>query len=150
MHLEPLLVIVVQVAPPVDLGPQPVGSRRVIPFVGGTFTGRDGLSGTIAPGGADWQTLRDDGVLDIGAHYALVTEQGEAVEVRSTGVRDATPEVAARIAAGEPVDPSEYYFRTHIRLTTSAPRLSWMNRIIAVSDGRREQSQVHIHVHEVR
>ncbi len=150
MHLEPLLAIVVRVDPPVDLGAQPVGARRVIPFVGGTFTGRDGLSGTIAPGGADWQTLRDDGVLDIGAHYALRTDDGEAIEVLSTGVRDATPEVAARIAAGEPVDPSEYYFRTHIRLSTAAPRLAWMNRIIAVSNGRREQSLVHIDVHEVR
>jgi hypothetical protein len=149
MHLEPLLSIVVRVDPPVDLGPQPAGARRVIPFIGGTFTGRDGLSGTLTAGGADWQTLRDDGVLDIGAHYALVTDAGESIEVHSTGVRDASPEVAARIAAGEPVDPSEYYFRTHIRLTTSAPRLAWMNRIIAVSNGRREQSTVHIDVHQV-
>ena len=70
--------------------------------------------------------------------------------MRSTGVRDATPEVAARIAAGEAVDPSEYYFRTHIRLTTTSPRLAWMNRIVAVSNGRREQSTVRIDVHEVR
>lgn len=150
MHLEPLLAIVVRVDPPVDLGPQPNGQRRVIPFVGGTFTGRGGLQGTIAAGGADWQTLRDDGVLDIDAHYCLVTDEGECIEVRSTGVRDASPDVAARIAAGEPVDPSEYYFRTHIRLSTSSPRLTWMNRIVAVSNGRRDQAQVHIDVHEVR
>lgn len=150
MHLEPLLAIVVRVDPPVDLGVQPDGGRRVIPFVGGTFTGRDGLRGTIAAGGADWQTLRPDGVLDIDAHYALLTDEGESIEVRSTGVRDATPEVAARIAAGDPVDPSEYYFRTHIRLTTTSPRLAWMNRIVAVSNGRREQSSVHIDVHVVR
>lgn len=150
MHLEPLLAIVVRVDPPVELGAQLTGQRRVIPFLGGTFTGRDGLRGTIAAGGADWQTLRADGVLDIDAHYALVTDEGESIEVRSTGVRDATPEVAARIAAGEPVDPSEYYFRTHIRLTTTSSRLAWMNRIVAVSNGRREQSMVHIDVHEVR
>lgn len=150
MELAPLIAIQVQVEPPHELGSQPAGQRRVIVFSGGTFTGRDGLAGVVAAGGADWQTLRPDGVLDIDAHYSLVTEQGEHIEVRSTGVRDAVPDVARRIAAGEPVDPSEYYFRTHIRLTTSAPRLEWMNRIIAVSNGRRDRSVVHIDVHEVR
>ncbi|MBI4935201.1 MAG: DUF3237 domain-containing protein [Actinobacteria bacterium] len=150
MELAPLIAIQVQVEPPHELGSQPAGERRAIVFSGGTFTGRDGLTGVVAAGGADWQTLRPDGVLDIDAHYALVTEQGEHIEVRSTGVRDASPEVARRIAAGEPVDPSEYYFRTHIRLTTSAPRLEWMNRLIAVSNGRRDRSVVHIDVHEVR
>lgn len=146
---EPLLTIEIQALPPVDMGSHASGTRRVVPFAGGRFSGRDGLRGELAPGGADYQTLRPDGVLDIDAHYVLITDAGAAIEVHSTGVRDASPQVAARIAAGEPVDPAEYYFRTHIRLTTAAPRWAWMNRRIFVSHGRREQSRVIIEVYEI-
>ncbi len=47
------------------------------------------------------------------------------------------------------MDPDEYYFRTHVRLMTSAPRLGFLNDLLAVSPGRRDQSVVRIDVHEV-
>jgi uncharacterized protein DUF3237 len=144
--LRELLAIEVRVRPVVDLG----GGRRYVPFEGGTFEGRDGLAGTILVGGIDWQRVRPDGVLEIDAHYTLSTDRGEAIEVRSKGLRKASEEVAARLARGEPVDPDEYYFRTHVRLWTSSPRLGWMNDLLAISTGRRDQSVVRIDVHEVR
>ena len=143
--LRELLSIRVDVRPVVDLG----GGRRYVPFDGGTFEGRDGLRGTILEGGVDWQTTRADGVLEIDAHYTLSTDAGERIEVRSTGLRKAAPEVAARLARGDDVDPDEYYFRTHVRFTTAAPPLSWLNDLLAVSTGRRDQSVVRIDVHEV-
>ena len=149
MELRDLLVIDVDVHPVDLLGAFPTGERRVVPFRGGTFEGRDGLRGTLAPGGVDWQLARPDGVLEIDAHYLLRTEQGEPIEVRSTGLRKASPEVAERLARGDEVAASEYYFRTHIRLATSAPRLAWMNDVLAVSTGERRVDAVRIHVHEV-
>jgi Protein of unknown function (DUF3237) len=145
VELRELLLITVQVRPIVDLG----GGRRFVPFDGGTFEGRDGLAGSVLEGGVDWQQVRPDGVLEIDAHYALRTEAGEAVEVISQGVRKASVSVAARLAEGEQVDADEYYFRTLVRLSTAAPRLSWMNDLVAVSTGERQQSTVRIHVHEV-
>jgi Protein of unknown function (DUF3237) len=144
--LRELLSIRVLVRPAVDLG----GGRRYVPFDGGTFTGRDGLRGTIREGGVDWQTVRSDGVLEIDAHYTLSTEAGELIEVRSTGLRKAAPEVAERLGRGDDVDPDEYYFRTHVRFTTAAPRLSWLNDLLGISTGRRDQSVVRIDVHEVQ
>jgi hypothetical protein len=146
VELRELLAIRVLVRPVVDLG----GGRRYVPFDGGTFEGRDGLGGTILEGGVDWQTVRADGVLEIDAHYTLSTAEDERIEVRSRGLRKATPEVAERLARGDDVDPDEYYFRTHVRLATAAPRLSWLNDLLAVSTGRRDQSVVRIDVHEVR
>ena len=143
--LRELLSIQVRVRPVVDLG----GGRRYVPFDGGTFDGRDGLRGTILEGGVDWQTVRPDGTLEIDAHYTLSTDAGERIEVRSTGLRKAAPEVAARLARGDDVDPDEYYFRTHVRFTTAAPPLSWLNDLLAVSTGRRDQSVVRIDVHKV-
>ena len=149
MELLRLLEIDVTVQPMVDLGEFPLGGRRMIVFDGGTFEGRDGLRGTIAPGGVDWQIIRADGVIEIDAHYVLVTDHGEQIEVRSTGIRKATAAVADRLARGEEVAPSEYYFRTHVRLSTSASRLAYMNGILAVSTGERRRGSVRISVHEV-
>jgi Protein of unknown function (DUF3237) len=139
------MTISVSVRPVVDLG----GGRRFVPFADGTFTGVDGLEGTVLDGGVDWQVVRADGVLEIDAHYALRTDAGDAIEVRSSGVRKAPAPVLERIANGEPVAPEEYYFRTHIRLSTAADRLARLNEVIAVSTGERERDVVHIHVHEV-
>jgi hypothetical protein len=145
VELRELLLIMIRVRPIVDLG----GGRRFVAFDGGTFEGRDGLAGSVLDGGVDWQQVRPDGVLEIDAHYTLRTEADEAIEVVSQGVRKASASVAARLTRGEPVDPDEYYFRTLVRLSTAAPRLSWLNDLVAVSTGERQQSTVRIHVHEV-
>jgi hypothetical protein len=145
------MVIEIGVHDLIDIGAVGDGSgRRYVPFTGGEFSGRDGLRGTVAAGGVDWQRARADGALEIDAHYALATDQHEMIEVQSRGLRVAAPEVAARIAAGEAVDPSEYYFRTHVRLATASARLAWMNDILAVSTGERQRDRVRIDVHEVR
>lgn len=145
VELRELMSIYVHVLPLVDLG----GGRRFVPFAGGAFEGRDGLVGSILPGGVDWQTVRTDGTLEIDAHYTLLTDGDEAIEVVSQGLRRATDDVTTRLARGDRVDPDEYYFRTLVRLSTSAPRLSWLNHLVAVSTGRRDQSLVRIDVHEV-
>ncbi len=149
MNLEELLTIDVEVEPILDLGDVGTGVRRLIPFTRGTFRGRDGLQGTLAPGGSDWQLVRPDGTIEIDAHYVLQTDEGALIEVRSTGVRRASAAVLDRITAGEPVDPSEYYFRTHVRLSTADPALRWMNDMIAVSSGERRKSAVRIDVFEL-
>jgi hypothetical protein len=149
MELLRLIEIDVAVQPVVAMGALPLGERRIVVFDGGTFEGRGSLGGTIAPGGADWQTVRADGVIEIDAHYLLLTDDGESIEVRSRGIRKATAAVAERMARGEEVDPAEYYFRTHVRLSTSASRLFWMNDLLAVSTGERRRGTVRISVHEV-
>ena len=145
------MTIVVHADPPRSLGRFPLGERKLTTFTGGIFQGADGtdLQGTIAPGGVDWQTVRHDGAVEIGAHYLLVTDRDESIEVQADGLRIMSPDIAAGFAAGEPLDPDDYYFRTHVRLTTSAPRLAHLKDRIAVSTGERLADAVHIHVHEV-
>jgi hypothetical protein len=145
VELRELMLISVAVGPLVDLG----GGRRFVPFRGGSFEGRDGLAGSILEGGIDWQSVRSDGALEIDAHYTLLTSAGDAIEVRSQGLRTASEAVAAQLARGEAVSPDEYYFRTAIRLSTSAETLHWMNNLIAISTGERARDTVRIHVHEV-
>jgi Protein of unknown function (DUF3237) len=145
IELRALLAIEIDVRPVVDLG----DGRRYVSFAGGRFSGREGLAGRVHEGGVDWQRARPDGVLDIDAHYVLETDDGESIEVRSTGIRKAAPEIAEALTRGEDVDPDSYYFRTHVRFTAFAPKLAWLDDLIAVSTGQRERNLVHIHVHEV-
>lgn len=110
-------------------------------------TRQDRPDGTVIlePGlGADWQTIFADTSADMDTRYAFETDDGALIEVINRGVRHGSPEVIARIAAGEDVDPSEYYMRTHARLETGDPRYEWVNRMLFIGSGGRYASQVRI------
>ncbi len=96
---------------PQEVGDTPAGRRRFIPITGGTFEGPK-LKGTILPGGADAQVIRNDGVTDLVARYTLKVDDGTLIYVVNRGLRHGPPEVMQRLMRGESVDPAAYYFRT--------------------------------------
>lgn len=122
-------------------GPAKHGERRYVPLFGGSVTGPE-LNGRVVEGGVDWQVQRSDGVTDISAHYVLEMADGALVEVQSDGMRHGPPEVMARLRAGEPVAPSEYFFRTLMRFTTGHASWLHLNKVMAVACGQREASRV--------
>ncbi|NBS63740.1 MAG: DUF3237 domain-containing protein [Betaproteobacteria bacterium] len=132
----------------VDVGVTPMGHRRVVNIQGGHFEG-DLISGTVLPGGADWQWVRTDGTIDLDARYTLKTDAGELIQVTSQGLRTASPDVLARLGRGEDVDPALYYFRTVMRFETSAPALLPLTRLLAVAYGRRTRNAVELRVDEI-
>jgi hypothetical protein len=143
---KPLMQIDVVAGPPIALGEVAGHSRRCIPILGGVVSGR--LQGEVLPGGADWQQIGPDGSIEIDARYVLRLTEG-LVEVESRGLRTGPPEVLARLAQGEVVDPSLYYFRTAMRFRSAAPELAWLGRILAVTSGARLAEGVRLLVHEV-
>jgi Protein of unknown function (DUF3237) len=145
---EYLCVLNVEVGEVVSLGDAPYGERRVVNILGGTVDGPD-LKGLIVPGGADWQIVRNDGVVDIDAHYSLLLDDGARVEIVSSGMRHGPGDVLQRLGRGESVDPSEYFFRTFIRFQTGAPRLARLNRTMAVAIGARRNASVELTVYRV-
>lgn len=149
MKLQPLLRAEITLAPLQDLGDAPLGRRRIIPITGGRFRG-ERLSGRVLPGGADWQIVRADGVAQLEARYTLETDDGALIYVRNVGLRHGPPEVLARLAAGEPVDPSLYYMRTTPSFETGAARYAWLNRIVCVATGARLAAAVELEFFEVK
>lgn len=154
MELVPIMRISVGVRPPISAGETPHGEIRVLPFTDGTWEtittdGAEPATGTVADGGTDWQTVRADGGLEIRAHYMLESSEGERIEVISQGLRHATPDVLRRLADGEPVDPSEYYFRTHLRFATGSERFAHLNRLLGVGVGERDAAGVVITAYAV-
>ena len=146
--LLPMTRVECEVGALVSLGGGPYGERRYVPLLGGRVDGPE-LSGSIEGGGVDWQVNRADGVLDIAAHYVIVTPDGARVEVQSTGLRHGPPEVLAALAAGEVVPRERYFFRTLMRFTTGAPPWLHLNRVMAIAVGERLARQVRLDVYRL-
>jgi len=126
----------VVVPPPQRLGAVPQGTRVIAAIAGGTFEGPR-LRGKVLPGGGDWTLLRADGVLELDLRITLETDDGALIGMSSFGLRHGPAEVLAALSRGEPVDPSEYYFRTAPRFETSAPQYAFLNRVMAIASGDR-------------
>jgi Protein of unknown function (DUF3237) len=148
LDTEPIFTINAELAAIMDLGRTPYGGRRFVGILGGRVSGPK-LNGRILPGGADWQIIRSDGAADISARYTIETDSGARVLVASDGLRHGPPEVLEKLARGDSVDPSLYYFRTAMRFEAADPSVDWLNRILAVARGQREAQSVRLEVYEV-
>ena len=140
-QLEFIFAARVTVDKPLDVGDVGKGSRRIVAIVGGEFA-RPQLRGTVLPGGADWQVLRQDGVAELEARYTLRTDDGALIYVRNCALRYGPPQIIAALAAGQPVDPATYYFRGATFFETSAERYVWLTKTIVVCRGERAPAQV--------
>jgi hypothetical protein len=116
--------------------PTPAGERRVGLLKSGRFHGPV-ANGVVLPGGADWMLTGSDGATRLDVRAMLRADDGQVIGITYTGLRAGPPEVLARIAAGEVVDPAAYYMRTAIRFETGPGPLEWLNRVLAVAVGQR-------------
>lgn len=138
----------VSVGPIRDLGSMPHGRRRIIPILSGTVRG-ERLRGEVMPGGADWQYVRGDGVLELEARYSIRAEDGAEIVVVNRGMRRAAPEIMDRLSRGEPVDPTLVYFRTAPVFEAPAGPHQWLNESVFVGTAARFPDRVQIRVFEV-
>lgn len=109
---------VADLEPAVDLGPGPLGERRMVSITGGTFEG-PGLRGKILGGGADRQLLRSDGTRHLDALYEMQTDDGAILTVHN--------QVLTRTDA----DGKPYRF-SHIKITAPQGRYGWLNQFVYV------------------
>jgi hypothetical protein len=124
---------------PVDFGESADGRRRrIVPHVGGSFTG-SGLIGKVLPGvSGDWLTINPDGSSVGDIRMGLHATSGANLYLQMRAVRHGPPEVLARLAAGADVDPSEYVFRAGAQIETPQVELNWLNLgVFTVVAGRR-------------
>jgi len=144
-----LFTVTLQLHPVEDVGNTPAGQRRVIPISGGEFSG-ERMRGSVLPVvGADLLLIRPDGSSQQDVRLLLKTDDGALILMTYRGVRHTSAEVNARLARGEPVAASEYYFRTAPFFETSSEKYGWMNRIVAVGVGDRKPDCVIYEVFEI-
>lgn len=147
--LEFVFEATVTLDPPREVGKTKYGIRRIIGINGGTFKGPH-MSGIVLPGGADWQTIREDGTADLVATYSLQTDDRIIIFIENTGMRTGSPEVLTRLKQGEDVSSTEYYMRTATKFEVDAnSKYSWLNRSVFISTGMRKANKVILHFYKV-
>jgi hypothetical protein len=146
--LEFIFEAKVTIDAPIEVGVTTYAKRRIIPITGGTFEGPN-MKGTVLSGGADWQTIRADGNVDLEARYTLKTEDGVLIYIQNKGMRVAKPEVMARILKGEKVDTKEYYFRTSAIFEVAEGKYDWLSKCIILSSAARMKEYVLLRFYKV-
>ena len=86
--------------------------------------------------------LKKDKALCIRAIDYFETSQIVTFFTRDTGKISA-------IAKGEETDYGDTYFMTQPRFETGDPRYQWLNRIVAVAEGRVLPNAVEYHVYQL-
>ena len=135
MKLEPLMEYRAELKPGTLVGDGPLGRRNIVDVAGGSFEGPE-LRGRILPSGADWLLVRSDGmgVLDVRATFE--TEDGAYIYVTYNGLLELDEKVQAALEGGGSTEYGEVYFVTQPRFETGDARYAWLNRVLAVAEGR--------------
>jgi hypothetical protein len=140
--------LVIQIGAPIVAGDFGHGVRRIVPILGGDVRG-EGISGTIFPCGADFQTIRPNGLTELEAKYAFEMDDGAIVYIENIGIRFGPKELLDRIAKGESVDPALIYFRSVPKFETGAEEYRWLMENLFIGVGARHPDRVVIDVHQV-
>ncbi len=135
-------------APPVEQGEIDGKRKRFIPITGGSVDGPK-LQGEVLAGGGDWQAIGPDGRTEIYARYSVKTKDGTVIAIINPGVRTGPKEVIARLAKGEDVDPSLYYFRTTPSFDVKPGPYEWLRNKVFIARGIRKPDYVVIDYYEV-
>jgi hypothetical protein len=146
--LEYAFTITATIGAPLTGADSPLGDRLHIPITGGTVEG-PALAGIVMPGGSDWPLLRRDGNSRISARYTIMADDGTPIMVENDGLRVSSAEVTARLRAGEPVDASEYYFRTTPIFEAPDGPHQWLNEAVFVASLARAGDEILVAVYRV-
>jgi Protein of unknown function (DUF3237) len=140
--------LAIRIGAPIVAGDLGYGVRRIVPILGGEVRG-EGMRGTIFPYGADFQTIRPNGLTELEAKYVFEMDDGAIVYIENIGIRFGPKQLLDRIAAGEIVDPALIYFRSVPKFETGAAKYRWLMENLFVGVGARHPDRVELEVHQV-
>ena len=119
-------------SPPEVIGPTPSGLRLNAYITGGTIGGPR-LRGVLRPVGADWLTVRTDGVCILDVRATMESHDGALIYAEYTGVSDPGIDTYQRFLDGTP--PHRLTIRGVPRMMTTHPDYLWLNRLQCVNVG---------------
>ena len=130
-----LFTLSIDLHPTIELGDSPVGGRRIFPVSGGRFEG-ERIDGEVLPvAGSDYLLVRSDGSRQQDVRLLLRASNGDVIIMTYRGVRRASAEFDARLAAGENVPSSDYYLRTAPFFETASREHDWLNGVVSIGMG---------------
>ncbi len=134
-HLEHVFAYTATLKPAEVLGPVPEGLRAVFHISGGTVQGPR-LNGTVRAFGADWFTLRRDGVGVLDVRAAFLTHDGAEIHAHYNGLTDLGPQGYEDFVAGR--SSPRLSIRTTPVMRTAHPAYEWMQRCVFVGIGEAD------------
>ncbi len=143
--LDYVFTIEAEIDRPLTGGPSPRGERLHIPITGGRVYGPR-LTGRILPGGSDWPLIGSDGHSRIEAHYTIKAEDGTPIYVVNRGLRVSSDAVRAKLRAGEPVEPHQYYMRGAPVFDAPSGPHAWLSERLFVCSLAPGRNSVNIQV----
>jgi hypothetical protein len=148
MKLEPLMTLRADLEAPIVIGAAPQGMRTITNVTGGSFEGAR-LRGRILPGGGDWFLVDGEGVGRLDVRIALETADGARIYVQYYGVGVINEKVKAALEKGGATEFGDTYFMTQLHFETGDARYSWLNRVLAVAEGRLRAGGVEYRIFEL-
>ena len=132
------------------IGPVHEGFRANAYISGGEVSGPK-LRGKLRPVGADWLTVRTDGVGILDVRATIETHDGALIYVTYTGVLDLGEDGYQKFSRGE-LPPSGTPIRMSPRCCTSHPDYQWLTRLhcLGIGEAFLERSEVRYDVYAVR
>jgi hypothetical protein len=128
-------------AEPEIIGPVGEGLRLITPIAGGEVTGPR-LSGKIRPTGADWATIRRDGVVVIDVRATLETDDGALIQLTYTGRGDLGEGGYESFLRGDPVPVVP--LRIVPVMQCSHPDYAWLDRPQFVGVGAADLAKLSV------
>jgi hypothetical protein len=125
------------------IGPKPWGGLvGFVSVAGGTVSGPR-FNGRVVPfSGGDYANIRNDGVVDLNAHYLLEADDGTLIYMRNTGyIHTTAPLIGAEGAMTPPVQ--NQYFRVTPKFETPVGPHEWLGKTVIVGMGERKTDPDH-------
>jgi Protein of unknown function (DUF3237). len=130
LEAELVLEISVNCGEILTIGDTPKGFLRVIPIIGGSFSGA-GIKGEVIPGGADWNTKMSGLVTHVLAKYTLKTDDGVFISIENEGFLD--------------IERPETYIRTVPKFQVlSGSKYDWLRSGVFVGSLRRKECEEYV------
>lgn len=149
--LEYIASCLFKLGEPEVIGPVAEGLRMNVYFTGGTIDGPK-IKGKVLPVGADWLTVRTDGVglLDIRATFK--TDDDALIYLYYKGVAEFGPDGYKNLLGGAPPPPDGIELRSNMWLQTAHPNYQWMNRgfFFAVGKGYLDKMEVCYDIYQLK
>ena len=124
-------------------GETPRGGRGYVPATGGWVEGPR-LKGKVMPySGADWALVRNDGVLELNAHYMLQAEDGTPIYIQNRGYLWRHDGSAKTPIKGPPAPGVSTYFNITPSFDVPTGPHDWLARTIIVGNGVRHSDPDH-------
>ena len=114
----------------------PYGKRIIANVDGGHFE-EPNIKETVQPPAGDWLLIQADNSVQLDVRVSLVTDDNTLIYMSYQGLRVDQQSLLDQLAAGEDVDPREYYMRTICKFEAADGKYDWLNPLLAAVTGQR-------------